>query len=115
MVLIEFVISVAIFSIAGLAICQQISALHKALNDLRRESHLHMALSSALAEVRARIPTLQAGEHKDENGLTIRRSFFPLELRNLKQVKIQGLSLMRIEAFYADEPPVVVELYVPRT
>ncbi len=112
--LIEFVIAVAIFAVAGLAICQQIGALHKALNDLRRESHLHMALSSAMAEVRARLATLRAGEETDENGLTIRRSFVPLDLRNEKQVKIQGLSLMRIEAFYPNEPPVTVELYVPR-
>jgi type II secretory pathway pseudopilin PulG len=113
-VLIEFVIAVAIFAIAGLTICQQISALHGALNDLRRESHLHMALSSAMAEVRARVPMLQPGEETDENGLTIRRSFVPLDLRNEKQVKIQGLSLMRIEAFYPNEPAVTVELYVPQ-
>ncbi len=113
-ILVEFVLAIAVFSFAALAISRHLVALHNAVNGLRRETHLYVALNSAIAEARVTASQLQPGEERDANDLIIRRTFQPLELRNEKQMLVNGLSLMIIEAFYPGEPPVRAEFYVAR-
>jgi hypothetical protein len=112
--LIEYVIAVAVFAFAAIGISRQLVVLQETFIALRKQSTVNAALTSAVAEARVLAAGLNSGDETDENGLTIRRTFTPLDLYNEKQNPIRGLSVMTIEAFYGDEPPTKVELYVAR-
>lgn len=113
-VLVEFVLAVAVFALAALALLRQFEALTTAVTIARQESSLHQALASAMDEARARGAKIEPSRIERPDGLTIQTSLDPVSLRNDNQIELLGLQRLSIVVRYEDEPPLTAELYVAK-